>query len=85
MTALRWEKDPDLDECWIAFSGQLSVGHVLRRRTDGLVVYKIDAVSTRSITKGHGNVATIASGKRAVERGWRAWCELAGLRRLEEA
>ncbi|MGV7119572.1 hypothetical protein [Sphingopyxis sp. 550A] len=76
---LRWVKDGQFTECWHAMSGNLEIGHVLRRSIDGQVVYKVDAVSTRWITKGHGEVASIASGKRAIERAWQAWCNLAGL------
>lgn len=77
---LRWVKDQSLAECWHAISGDLEIGHVLRRSIDGQVVYKVDAVSTRWITKGHGEVASIESGKRAVARAWKAWCDLAGVR-----
>lgn len=76
---IRWERDGQLSECWLAISGDLIIGHVLRRSTDGQVVYKLDAVHTRHITKAHGEVATIASGKRAISRAWSAWCKLAGI------
>lgn len=79
MTAIRWIKDTSLRECWHAMSGDLEIGHVLRRSIDGQVVYKVDAVSTRWITKGHGEVASIASGKRAIARAWKEWLQLAGL------
>lgn len=77
---LRWVRDDSRPECWLAMSGDLEIGFVLRRSIDGSIVYKVDAVSTRYITKGHGEVASIASGKRSVERAWTAWMQLAGLR-----
>jgi hypothetical protein len=63
-----------------AFSGNLSVGSYLCRTAEPRVwVYRIDAVSTKWITKGRGEVKSARSAKAAIERAWSAWLVEAGL------
>jgi hypothetical protein len=76
--ALRWEKQRD-GESWYAYSGDLVIGMVVKRDHGEAWVYNLDAVHTRWIAKGHGEVETMPSAKRAIERAWAAWLERAGL------
>lgn len=79
--ALTWHRLEGFDG-FEARSGELVVGVVLRRSTDGQITYDATyAVKTKWITKGRGEVATFASGKRAVARAWAAWLKAAGLAR----
>lgn len=64
---------------WFAMSNRSDVGMVIAR-DDGSVVYKLTAVHWRGITKGSGEVKTLAAGKRAIERAWAAWLDAYGLR-----
>jgi hypothetical protein len=88
--ALRWPTSPGLsweasrDGVQYAKSGALTIGTV-GRRVDGSVWYSVDAVSTRWIAKGHGEVKTFRSAKRAVERAWAAWLAEAGLQPIAPA
>ena len=54
------------------------VGSVIER-TDGTVAYELNAVRTKWITKGSGEVETVKAGKAAVDRAWRDWCGAMGL------
>lgn len=74
---LRWEKYKD-GRSWFAYSGKLTIGMVVRR-DDGTIGYSVTGVPMRWIGKGYGDVSSISSGKRAVERAWRQWLEAAGL------
>ena len=63
-----------------AWSGNLTAGSILYRRAEPRVwVYRLDAVATKWITKGHGEVSSARSAKRAVERAWAEWRREAGL------
>lgn len=73
---LRWEKS--CGGSWVAYSGKMLIGLVVER-DDGTVGYKIDNISMRWVGKAFGDVSSISSGKRAIERGWRRWLTAAGL------
>lgn len=73
---LRWEEQ--YPGSWYAYSSELIVGMVVTREDD-TVVYNLDAVHTKWIAKGYGEVRSIRAGKRALERAWRKWLEKAGL------
>ncbi|CAM3838493.1 hypothetical protein G6L26_009505 [Agrobacterium radiobacter] len=76
---LRWEKQPSVrGESWFAYSGKLVIGMVVER-DDRTIGYTMHAVHMKWIGKGYGEVASIQSGKRAIERGWRQWLTAAGL------
>lgn len=66
---LRWEKQ---QLGWTAMSGEKRVGFVVDR-DGGTFYYEITAVSTKWITKGYGEVRSLASAKRSLERAWAAW------------
>lgn len=74
---LRWEKQEN-GRSWWAYSGELVIGMV-GYRLDGSVYYKQTEIRLKYIGKSSGDVATISSGKRAIERGWRQWLTAAGL------
>jgi hypothetical protein len=61
-----------------AYSGHLVIGMV-GKRIDGVCYYRVEAVSTRHITKGSGNVKTIKTAKASLQRAWDEWLEEAGL------
>lgn len=62
-----------------AHSGSLQIGSIVERE-DGTIAYKTtDAVHMRWIAKTHGEVASLRSAKRAVERAWATWLESAAL------
>ncbi len=76
---LRWEKQSTGQrESWWAYSGELVIGMVIERG-DRTIGYTIQAVHMKWIGKGDGDVSSISSGKRAIERGWRQWLTAAGL------
>ena len=81
--SLRWEMQRDR-ESWYAYSGRLVVGMVVKRSTDGRYAYSVGAVHTKWIAKGHGAVKSASSAKRAVDRAWSAWLEVAGLQPLKD-
>jgi hypothetical protein len=72
---LRWEKQRD--GTWFAYSGRLTIGMVVDRM-DGTIGYTVTGIHVKWIAKGYGDVSSIASGKRAVDRAWRQWLEAAG-------
>lgn len=74
---LRWEKDIRATG-WTAYSNELHVGYVTTR-LDGTKAYTVTGVHMKYIGKGYGDVKSIASGKRAVERAWQQWLTHAGL------
>ena len=77
MIELRWEKQTGGG--WFAYSGEIIIGLVVER-FDGQIAWDAtSAVQMKWTAKGSGVVKTIASGKRAVERAWRAWLARAGL------
>lgn len=73
---LRWETSKD--GVWYAKSGAVTIATVVRRNDDS-ACYSMDAINTRWIAKGHGEVKTVSSAKRAVERAWTTWLARAGL------
>jgi len=68
---LHWKK---ASHGWHAMRGQRIVGLVVER-DDGTVVYELTAVSTKWVTKGYGEVRSVASAKRGLERAWAAWLD----------
>lgn len=68
---IRWTRGlgGDSTHAWV---GGMLLGGVLTRH-DGVVIYHVEGVTTRWVTKGHGEVKTIAQGKASVRRAWRAW------------
>ena len=74
---LRWEKHPK-SPYWTARLGHIHIGYVCIRH-DGTIGYTVTGIHVKWITKGYGDVKSVSSGKRAVERAWRAWAEKAGL------
>lgn len=62
----------------MAYSGKQRIGMVVLR-LDKTIGYTIDGVPMRWVGKGYGDVSSISSGKRAIERGWRQWLTAAGL------
>ncbi len=77
--ALRWEAT---DRGFIAWSGRIMVAMV-HRTADDHWRYKMDAVSTRWISKGVGMVASSKAAKAAVRRAWLAWLSEAGILQVE--
>lgn len=73
---LRWEQQSP-GSYW-AYSGSLVIA-MIGKRVDGSVYYSVQAVHTKWICKGHGEVKHLASARRAVERAWRKWLTAAGL------
>ncbi|MDR6432015.1 hypothetical protein [Brucella pseudogrignonensis] len=71
-----WKKHSN--DGWFAYSGRLIIGFV-GQREDGTCFYKLDAVSTKWVTKGTGEVKSVAGAKRALTRAWRTWLTDAGL------
>lgn len=79
MGVLRWQPIRGM-EGFEGRSGELIVGVVLRR-DDGQIVYDATyAVHMKWIHKTHGDVASFAIGKRAINRAWKRWLERAALR-----
>lgn len=78
--SLRWEEQQNLGgRSWWAYSHELVIGMV-GVRDDGTVWYSAtNAVSMKYVAKGHGEVRSIASAKRAVQRAWSTWMDQAGL------
>src|SRR2546430_1694447 len=78
--SLRWEKQDGSE--W-AYSGRLVVGMIGTRgmaSADGeRYWYKLDAVHTKHIAKGHGEVRSKAAARKAVEMAWATWLREAGL------
>jgi hypothetical protein len=84
--ALRWEKQKPVaaghSPSWFAYSGKLMLGMVVQVAagpSKGVWTYSLSAVHTKWIAKGHGDVKSAATGKRAIERAWAAWLERANL------
>lgn len=80
MSGLEWKKQTD--RSWWAMRDQHVVGFVVEREP-GDVVYQIRAMHTKWICKGYGEVKSIQTGKRAIERAWRDWLDAFGLREAE--
>jgi hypothetical protein len=70
-------------EMWVAKSGELIVGSVITtlRPDEDTKPHRwaISAVFTKNITKGQGNVGSVAQGRRSLARAWRAWLDFARL------
>jgi hypothetical protein len=79
---LKWEERSPGG--WFALRNGWVVGLVVVR-DDGVVIYEVTAVSTKWVTKGYGEVRSIASAKRGLERAWTAWLDAHGLVPREEA
>jgi len=62
-----------------AYAGKIRVGTVFVRVLDESIGYKVDGVSMRWIGKASGDVSSMESGKRSVERAWKQWLKAAGL------
>lgn len=75
---ITWRESTFGPDCHDAYSGDLQIGHVLMR-TDGVWIYELNAVFTKWICKGRGEVSSAAAGKRALRRAWLTWCRRAGL------
>lgn len=73
---LRWEKS--CGDSWMAYSGRMLIGMVVPR-LDKTIGYTVTGVPMKWVGKGYGDVSSISSGKRAVERAWRQWLTAAGL------
>ncbi|MGV1944841.1 MULTISPECIES: hypothetical protein [unclassified Agrobacterium] len=73
---LTWEKSNM--GIWYAFAGKLIIGIVVDR-PDGTAAYDITGLIMSRAGKSRGDVSSISSGKRAIERGWRQWLRAAGL------
>lgn len=73
---LRWEKS--CGDSWMAYSGKMLIGMVVPR-LDKTVGYTVTGVPMKWVGKGYGEVTSIRSGKRAVERAWRQWLTATGL------
>ncbi len=67
---ITWKKRRDKD--WDAWVGSLLLGFVIVR-DDGTVAYSVDAIHTRRLTKGHGEVSSVRQGKASMTRAWEAW------------
>lgn len=76
---LRWEIEGHTERLW---SGDVVVGWVVVR-LDGTVKWQVTGVFTKFIVKGYGNAKTMAGGRRALLRAWRAWCAAAGLTQID--
>jgi hypothetical protein len=73
---LRWEEQ--YPGTWWAYSNRLIIG-MCGQRADGTVWYQVDAVRTKWVTKGRGEVKSIRAAKRSIQRAWRVWLGEAGL------
>lgn len=73
---LKW--DLTNREHYHAYAGKLRVGTVFVR-IDKTIAYKVDGVSMRWIGRGSGDVSSMESGKRSVERAWNQWLKATGL------
>lgn len=73
--ALRWRVEHGAH---YGYSGRLRVAMVLQR-DDGVWVYSVDAVSTRWLAKGYGEVGSRKTAVAAVHRAWFRWLDKAGL------
>jgi len=76
---ITWRQDRSIPDTHNAWSGSLQIGFVLKRSVDGVWIYQLNAVFTRWITKGSGEVSSMQAGKRALRRAWLTWCREAGL------
>lgn len=74
---LRWEKQESAS--FYAYSGDMVVGMIVQRDHGQAWTYNVDAVRTRWICKGHGEVKTAASARRAFKRAWGLWLAHANL------
>ncbi len=68
---LRWKQQEE-GPVTFAYRGENIVGMV-GPMIGGGWFYKLDAVSTRGLTKGTGRVKSKRSATRAVDRAWRDW------------
>lgn len=77
----RWEnKDRGDMKADYFYTGDLVFAMVVKQRGEERPWhYSVKAVFTKFITKGHGNVTTRETAKKAVERAFRDWCDHAGL------
>jgi hypothetical protein len=75
---LKWEKQKGLGEAWFGYSGHMRVAMVVLTNA-GHYRYSLDAVHTKFITKGHGDVKTLDQGRKSVERAWATWLDAASL------
>lgn len=81
---LRWEDETSgAIVVEYAYSGDLSVGAV-QRRTNGIWSYRMEAVHSKWITKGRGEVRSKVLAKRALRRAWRTWLEHAALQSISD-
>ncbi len=78
---LRWEKS--CGGSWSAYSGNLLIGSVGKNSyftpAGEVVDYYFQAIDMKFIGRARGEVSSISSGKRAIERGWHQWLTAAGL------
>lgn len=72
---LKWQKFAD--HTWVAKLGDVTIA-MIGERLDGSCFYQVDGIRTKWITKGYGDVGSIAQAKLSVERAWRDWCKKAG-------
>jgi hypothetical protein len=79
---IKWEpNNAGSSKAFFAVSGTLVIGHV-GQRADGSCYYALTEVGTRS-AKCRGEVAGIATAKRAVRRAWNVWLAEAGLTTIQ--
>ncbi len=78
---LRWDSTFGKDSLML-WSGEVIVGNVVTR-LDGTIKWQVNGVFTKFIVKGYGNAKTMAGGRRALLRAWRAWCAAAGLTQID--
>jgi hypothetical protein len=73
---LRW--DSSSRDHWNAYAGKIRIGSVFVK-LDKTIGYKVDGVYMRWVGKASGDVSSIPSGKRSVERAWQQWLTAAGI------
>lgn len=74
MPPIVWKKSRD--GSWLAWVGSIVLAQVVPRE-DGVVVYSVDGIAARRISKSYGEVSSVRQAKSSVARVWKDWwCEI---------
>jgi hypothetical protein len=80
MGCLRWEKQTGGVDAELGYSGDICIGMIVKRSTDGVIVWSAhEGVRMKWTAKGNGEARDFPSARRAVERSWKRWLERANL------
>ncbi|MFT4098450.1 MAG: hypothetical protein QM651_15135 [Rhodoblastus sp.] len=75
---MRWTKDQD-PEGWTLWSGEIIIGFVVKRTTDGRYAWQVSGFRARHTVKGSGECVSMSAAKQALRRAFIQWLGKADL------